>query len=184
MVSQITSITSVYSTVYSGIDQRKHQSSASLAFVWGIHRWLVNSPHKWPVTRRMFPFDGVIMNRLYSSNISAYKDIQGCQTFSACRFFTVCTCTLKNTNFFIMYWNFQLWLSLFVKWKLIDPFTETFSHHGMACIASNTMEYIFSCCIHGIFWWATAERTWLLQMVSRYNSWGKPLFNPRHAEFS
>ena len=38
MASQITSITIVYSTVYTGADQRKHQSSASLAFVWGIHR--------------------------------------------------------------------------------------------------------------------------------------------------
>ena len=42
-------------------DQRKHQSSASLAFVRGIHRWPVNSPHKWPVTRKMFPFDDVIV---------------------------------------------------------------------------------------------------------------------------
>ena len=58
---QITSLTIVYSTVYSGADQRKHQSSASLAFVWGIHRGLVNSPHKGPVTRRMFPFDDVRM---------------------------------------------------------------------------------------------------------------------------
>ena len=40
-----------------GADQRKHQSSASLAFV----RWPVNSPHKGPVTRKMFPFDDVIM---------------------------------------------------------------------------------------------------------------------------
>ena len=55
VVSQITSLTAVYSTVYSGADQRKHQSSASLAFVWGIHRWPVNSPHKWPVTRKRFP---------------------------------------------------------------------------------------------------------------------------------
>ena len=62
MSSNITSLTSVYSTVfYSGVDQRKHQSSASLAFVWGIHRGPVNSPHKWPVTRKMFPFDDVIM---------------------------------------------------------------------------------------------------------------------------
>ena len=58
---QITSLTIVYSTVYSGADQIKHQSSASLAFVWGIHRWTVNSPHKWPVTRKMFSFDDVIM---------------------------------------------------------------------------------------------------------------------------
>ena len=64
MASQITRLTIVYSTVYSGADQRKHQNSASLAFVWGIHRWPVNSPHKWPVTRKMFSFDDVIMNKI------------------------------------------------------------------------------------------------------------------------
>ena len=62
MASQITSLTSVYSNVYSGVDQRKHQSSASLAFVWGIHRGPVNSPDKWPVTRKMFSFEDAIMN--------------------------------------------------------------------------------------------------------------------------
>ena len=61
MASQITSLTIVYSTIYSDADQRKHQSSASLAFVRGIHRSPVNSPHKWPVTRKMFPFADVIM---------------------------------------------------------------------------------------------------------------------------
>ena len=61
IASQITSLAIVYSTVYSDADQRKHQSSASLAFVRGIHRGPVNSPHKWPVTRKMFPFDDVIM---------------------------------------------------------------------------------------------------------------------------
>ena len=61
MAPQITSLTIVYSTVYSGADQRKHQGSASLGFVRGIHRWPVNSPHKGPVTRKMFPFDDVIM---------------------------------------------------------------------------------------------------------------------------
>ena len=62
IASQITSLTIIYSTVHSGADQRKHQSSASLAFVRGIHRrWPVNSPHKGPVTRKMFPFDDVIM---------------------------------------------------------------------------------------------------------------------------
>ena len=58
---QITSLTVVYSIVYSGVNQRKHQSSASLAFVREIHRGPVNFPHKWPVTRKMFPFDDVIM---------------------------------------------------------------------------------------------------------------------------
>ena len=47
---------------YSDADQRNHQSSASLAFVRGIHRGPVNSPHKGPVTRKMFPFDDVIMS--------------------------------------------------------------------------------------------------------------------------
>ena len=61
MAFQITSLAIVYSAVYSGADQRKHQSSAWLAFVWGIHRGPVNSPHKWPVTRKMFPFDDAIM---------------------------------------------------------------------------------------------------------------------------
>ena len=61
IASQIISLTIVYSNVYSGADQRKHQSSASLAFVRGIHRRPVNSPHKRPVTRKMLPFDDVIM---------------------------------------------------------------------------------------------------------------------------
>ena len=60
--SQIISLVIVYSTVYSGADQRKHQSSASLAFAWGSHRWPVNSPHKRPVTRKMFPFEDVIIS--------------------------------------------------------------------------------------------------------------------------
>ena len=44
-----------------GVDPRKHQSSASLAFVGGIHQWTLNSPHKGSVTRKTFPFDDVIM---------------------------------------------------------------------------------------------------------------------------
>ena len=63
MTSEITNLTIVYSTDYSGADQRKHQSSASLAFVRGIHRWPVNSPQKWPVTRKMFQSNNVIMDR-------------------------------------------------------------------------------------------------------------------------
>ena len=48
MAFQITSLMIVYLAVYSGADQIKHQSSASLAFVRGIHRW----PHKLSVTRK------------------------------------------------------------------------------------------------------------------------------------
>ena len=61
MAYQITNLTIVFSTIYSGADQSKHQSSASLAFMREIHRWPVDSPHKGPVTRKMFPFDDVIM---------------------------------------------------------------------------------------------------------------------------
>ena len=65
MASNITAVSIVYSTVYSGADQRKHPSSVSLAFVRGVHRWPVNALHKGPATRKMFPFDNVIMVLLY-----------------------------------------------------------------------------------------------------------------------
>ena len=54
IASQITSLTIVFLTIYLDTDQRKHQSSTSLAFVRGIHRT--------PVSRKMFPFDDVIMS--------------------------------------------------------------------------------------------------------------------------
>ena len=68
MASEITSLTSLWSTVYSGADQRKHQNSVSLASVQGIRRGPVNSPHKGPVARKMFPFDDVIMAKVSSSH--------------------------------------------------------------------------------------------------------------------
>ena len=68
MASQITNFMIVYLTLYSGAGKRKHQSVASLAFVRGVHRWPVNSPYKGPVTRKLFPFDDVIM---FFSNIKA-----------------------------------------------------------------------------------------------------------------
>ena len=61
MAYEITSLTIVSSTVSTGAYQRKYQGSASLAFVRGIHRSPVNSPHKGPVTRKCFRFDYVIM---------------------------------------------------------------------------------------------------------------------------
>ena len=61
VVSQIAGVSIVCPIFYLGAGQRKHQSSVSLAFVKGIHRWPVNSPHKWPVTRKMLPFDDFIM---------------------------------------------------------------------------------------------------------------------------
>ena len=77
MASQIISLTIVYSIVYSDADQSKHQSSASLAFVRGIHQRPVNSPHKGPVTRKMVPFDYGIMwnsNRGHGSTVEYWDD--------------------------------------------------------------------------------------------------------------
>ena len=86
MASQIAILTIVYSTVYSG-DQRKHQSSASLAFVRGIHRWSVNSPHKGPVTRKRFPFDNVIMwNTRHNIVIARPASLQGSCTCGSIAF--------------------------------------------------------------------------------------------------
>ena len=76
IASQITSLAIVYSTVYSGADQRKHPSSASLAFVREIHRGPVNSPHKCPVTRKMLPFDDVIMIDLYQTKPQQNKHVR------------------------------------------------------------------------------------------------------------
>ena len=68
IASQITSLTIVYSTVYSDADQRKHQSSASLAFA-----------HKWPVTRKMFPFDDVIMKHFEKCLfVNSLRPIRAC----------------------------------------------------------------------------------------------------------
>ena len=60
--SHITSFTIVRSTIYSGAHERRYKSSTSLAFVRGIHRWPVNSPHKGPVTRKIFLYVNVIIN--------------------------------------------------------------------------------------------------------------------------
>ena len=99
VASQITSLTIVYSTVYSDADQRKHQSSASLAFVRGIHRgrWIPRT--NVPVTRKMFPFDDVIM-------LSIWHD---------CNFYTVFNVGYhKNVNW-IDQMKFMLLLSLFLQ---------------------------------------------------------------------
>ena len=99
MASQITSLTIFYQTVYTGADQRTHQSSASLAFVRGIHRWPVNSPQKGPVTRKMLPFDDVIMvwfasiHREQSVNTYPYWSTIGQST--VCIFKTITRHTTK-----------------------------------------------------------------------------------------
>ena len=63
----------LYSTVYSGADQRKYQNSASLAFVLGIRRWPVNSPHKWPFTRKCFHLMTSSCVRYFSPQVSVFE---------------------------------------------------------------------------------------------------------------
>ena len=102
MASQITSLTIVYSTIYSKRRSKKHQSSASLAFVRGIHQWPVNSLHKGPVTRKMFPFDDVTM--------SPHK---GLHAVSVCAKFMV-----MNT-FYSDYSNKSISKNFGYSWKII-----------------------------------------------------------------
>ena len=85
VATQITSLTIVYSTVYSGADQRKHQSSASLAFVRWIHRWPVTGefPALMASNAKMFPFDDVIMNMTNPDAASDGKVVT-VQTFGFC----------------------------------------------------------------------------------------------------
>ena len=73
MASQTTGV-SIVSTVHS-IRRRskKTSNSASLAFVKGIHRWPVNSPHKGPVTRKMLPFDDVVIRVRYGVSLMSSK---------------------------------------------------------------------------------------------------------------
>ena len=54
---------------------KKASKHPSLAFVRGIHRWPMNSPHKWPVTRKMYPFDDVVMcsTNIPSQQIEVFK---------------------------------------------------------------------------------------------------------------
>ena len=73
MTSQINGVSSVWLTICSGADHRNHKSSVSLEFLKGIHRWLMDSPHKGPVMRRIFPFDDVIMQFCHNDVIK-WKD--------------------------------------------------------------------------------------------------------------
>ena len=119
--SQITSLTIIYSTVYSGADQSKYQSSASLAFVWGIHRGPVNSPRKWPVTRKMVPFYDVIMCCISKTNLPWTSTIGNIPL----RFW--------NWSVVMIYYTFQeswaAWLALYRDFFVIKKLTEP--HHSV-----------------------------------------------------
>ena len=86
MASQVTSLTIVHSTFYSGAYQRKHQRSASLAFVRGIHRWPVNSPHKGPVTCYLLLLKLCLSNVISDSKYTFQFNTRTEPSFSDCLF--------------------------------------------------------------------------------------------------
>ena len=109
MVSQMTSLAIVYSTVYSGADQRKHQSSVSLAFVWGIHRGPVNSPHKGQVTRKMFPFDDVITGLCRLFHASACQLLPSQKVMTNFYFYQENTLAVCQAHFSWLKWENNWW---------------------------------------------------------------------------
>ena len=184
IASQISSLTIVYSTVYSsvdqrnikapshwplcgefaGADQRKHHSSAPLAFVWGIRRWPVNSPHKWPVMRKMFPFDDVIIENLviYSHlKHSAGAIFHGTllswwhhqmQTLSA--LLAICEGNSPVTGEFRMTQSFDVFLDLRLNKRLSKPsrcrwfqtpLRSLWRHCNDGCLSSNTSIRLSRC---------------------------------------
>ena len=100
MASKITGISMVCSVVCFGADQGKHQSSASLAFMRGIHRWPVNSPHKGPVMQKMFPIDDVVMNRSLHLNHSLSPNKY--QIILIVAFLLKYTLPAKNMEYFLL----------------------------------------------------------------------------------
>ena len=137
MASQITSLTIVYSAAYSGANQRKHQISASLAFVRGIHRSLVNSLHKWPVTRKMFPFDDVIMTFVINGT-SNNPVKQMVFSMSRLRYAP----NLESLVDFVE--SRILWTSEFVYDDLKRFESPTWTHRGFSC-CNNTVKNIQGC---------------------------------------
>ena len=124
MASQITGVSSVYSTAYSGVDQRKHQSSSSLAFVRVIHRWPVNSRHKGPVTRRMLPFDDVIIRTdILLSGVADFFDRNKILSGGDLSHYQVPHCIRV---FFYFVWfvfihhNFQFYFELCTYYNILD----------------------------------------------------------------
>ena len=113
MTSQITGVSIVRSTVCWGTDQRKHQISASLVFVRGIHQSPVNSPHKGPVTRKRFRFDDVIMEAIdsYRNNkvtlmvINVSHEFGYLRTWSQYKHIVVCIRTKSINELTFLYIN-------------------------------------------------------------------------------
>ena len=117
MASQITSRLFTPSFIQVQI-KKKHQSSASLACVWGIHLWPVNSPHKGPLTRKMFPINDVIMcqSMQCSTNPPSW----------CLRWVKLC---FRWVKIFKTFWNCVLLVRIFLRMGDMESLCRTLSCH-------------------------------------------------------
>ena len=145
MASQITSLTIVYSTVYSGADQRKYQSSTSLVFVRGIHRWSVNSLHKWPMMRKMFPFDDIIMYCYAAFRFCTYYHKNFATHLRLVRKYFV----TSGARYYFVATQFTSYLHV----KFCPEVDELQSYHKFSA------EHQFPVCSHG--WLLSSAPTWM-----------------------
>ena len=142
--------TIVYSTVYSDAVQRKHQSSASLAFVRGIHRGPVNSSHKGPVARKMFPFDDVIVKSVYAITLSWHPVPRVLETG-----FCFCHKTINGKRTIIgeNSGGNNEYLLIFHVIHHIDCFVQDCSDS-----IANSLQLLQSCIEPSIYWFSIASR--------------------------
>ena len=155
LASQITSLTVVYSIVYSGVNQRKHQSPASLAFVREIHRGPVNFPHKWPITRKMFPFDDVIMALPLPSVLPLHIDGRSSPTLRNAILTTYTNYCHKNH-----YWHSH--------WQ--------HKHHDMSWKSYICKNIPITCVIVGSSWFWTKLNSWNYGNISPYKQFCRLVF--------
>ena len=113
MTSQITGVPIVCSTDATCADQRKHQSSVSLAFVRGIHRWPVNSQHTRPATRKMFSFDDVIMLQYVFRTLTFPSHFLYCPITYSCWYVTPFSLYTD-----LVYWPLQAWQTINASFNL------------------------------------------------------------------
>ena len=162
MASQITCASIVCSNVCSGADQSKHQSSTSLAFVKGIRWWPVDSPHKGPVTRKMFPSDDVIMH-----DWSAYWPLS-MYVFVLAYLFRPCQKVSKYNNLIsfakLFEWHL-LWWNQTPTLYLYYPLFITIYLNIQPSELSSKAVFL---CTHGPTSATLNHKLWFYQLTARY----------------
>ena len=156
IMSAINGVSIVCSTICLGVDLRKCQSSASLPFVSRIHQWPVDSPHKWPVTRKLFPFDDAIMSywftrlsiKFHKINIRKNKHTNmffhayTLHPVSILRLLYQIKCILWYHAHITLYSNVVIWFTVCRKrWVLSMGSTYVYYNHVMSTMKTNQPLY-------------------------------------------